>query len=669
MRAVVRYFNIVFIVAVLVVAGLAATGLLQLPASEVGPDTQTGGTRVATGEVTLSPAPDFLAPVEPEPYNRLAIAESDTGVHYRLIDQQTDLRGETPVRYVRTVVDVGTRQAAEALATRLIDFFPDYQSVLLHEVAVIRDGVRENRTPDLFIDRVRAEDQLAQGIVTGMERALVRIPNVQAGDTLDMSWSVTGGHPSMNGRISEFVGVQYFVDSPKARIRVLAPDSARLQVLGDGPTPDITPNEGYQSFVRPEQSVTANLTFDPYNRFQRTSGWLISGFEDWQAVKRWGEALYDAGRPSAEVREVADRIRSSTEDPEEQLVRAIQFVQDHVSYFAISMGEQGYTPASPEETLRTRTGDCKAKTLLLIQLLKALGVESHAAFVNGVDGRGLSDMVATPQLFDHVIVRLTWQGQTYWVDPTYRLQRGRMPYRVQPDYDEALVLDGGEEGMVDMPDRALGEPWTDIRQTYYLPQGPGDELVMDIQLLYRGDFASLMRAAFENSSDADREAFFLQAYQRFEGVEVDHISFYDNDQNNTLRIALELSAPRFFGKADAQGSHSRVLITDALQNAAQYMLVLDEESLLPFPMSARHQVAVHLPGPSHIWTFADEDTEIDNDAFRASRTVRYDDNVLTLDWQQSFKSKWVVVTPELMEDAAEIPSMLSYELYTTMPWI
>ena len=121
MRAVVRYFNIVFIVAVLVVAGLAATGLLQFPASESGPGTQAG-TRVTTGEVALSPAPDFLTPVRPEPYNRLAIAESDTGVIYRLIDQQTDLRGGTPVRYVRTVVDVGTRQAAEALATRLIDF-------------------------------------------------------------------------------------------------------------------------------------------------------------------------------------------------------------------------------------------------------------------------------------------------------------------------------------------------------------------------------------------------------------------------------------------------------------------------------------------------------------------------------------------------------------------
>jgi transglutaminase-like putative cysteine protease len=668
MRVFVRYFNIVFIVAALVVAGLAATGLLQFPASDSGPASQQDAA-IATGEIGFSPAPDFLEPIEPEPFDRQALANSDSGVHYRLIDQQIDLRSSMPVRYMRTVADVGTRQAAEALATRLIDYFPDYQSVQLHEVVVIRDGVRQDRTGDLFIDRVQAEEQLAQGVVTGMERALVRIPNVQAGDTLDVSWSVTGGHPSMTGRVSEFVGAQYFVDSPKARIRVLAPSDARLQVMGDGFEPEIIQNEGYQSFLQPEQAITANLDFDPYNRLQNTPGWLISGFEDWQAVKRWGEALYDAGRPSAEVREVAERIRSSTEDPEEQLILAIQFVQDHVSYFAISLGEQGYRPASPEETLRTRTGDCKAKSLLLIQLLKALGVQAHAAFVNSVDGRGLSDMVATPQVFDHVIVRVNWQGQEYWVDPTLRLQRGRMPYRVQPDYDEALVLDGGEDGLVSMPDRALGEPWTELRQVYYLPQGPGDELVIDVQLVYRGEFANAVRAAFETSSEADREEFFVQGYQRFEGVEADHVSFHDNDQTNAIRIGLELSAPRFFGKADADGRHDRVLSTDVLTYAGQFMLELEEEALFPFPMNARHQVEVHLPGPSHIWSFADEEDEVDNPAFHASRAVRYSDSVLEIDWSQSFKSKWVVVTPELMEDAGEISTLVSYELYTDMSWI
>ncbi|EAP89487.1 hypothetical protein OA2633_09484 [Oceanicaulis sp. HTCC2633] len=667
MRAFVRYFNIVFIVAALVVAGLAATGLLKLPPSEAGAPLAEDSH--PAGEVVFSPTPGFVEPLEPVPFDRQALADSQTGLHYRLIDQQTDLRAERPVRYIRMVVDLANRQAAEAVSTRLIDFYPDYQSVLLHDFAVIRNGVRQDRGADLFIDQIQAEDQLGQGVVTGLERALVRIPNVQAGDTLDLSWSVTGGHPSMNGRVSEFVGVQYYVDSPKARIRVLAPDDARLQTLGDAAQPEIEEADGYQGFLYPEQAVTANLDFDPYNRFQQTSGWLITQFEDWMAVKRWGHDLYDAGRPSADVREVADRIRSSTDDPELQLVRAIQFVQDHVSYFAISLGEQGYTPASPEETLRTRNGDCKAKSLLLIQLLKALGVEAHAALVNSLDGRDLADIAATPQAFDHVIVRIAWQGQHYWVDPTLSLQRGLMDQREQPDYDLALVLDGGEEGLIDMPDRETGDPWTDIRQVYHLPQSPDDALVIDVQLVYREDYANLMRAAFEDASDADREAFFQQAYQAFEGVQVDHLSVNDNVRDNTFRIGLELSAPRFFGKADAEGARTRVLTTDALLYAAQYLIELDEESRLPFPMSARHLVEVHLPGPSHVWTFETGAREVDNEAFQASRTVRYADNVLEIDWRQSFKTKWVVVTPELMEDAGVIPTMVSYELYTDMPWI
>ncbi|WP_440958541.1 DUF3857 domain-containing protein [Oceanicaulis sp. LC35] len=668
MRAFVRYFNIVFIVAALVVIGLAATGLLNLPGAPSGPETPAGS-QVDAGEVGFAPAPEFLEPIEPAPFDRLALAESATGVHYRLIDQQTDLRDAMPVRYMRTVADVATRQAADALAMHLIDFFPDYQSVELHEVAVIRNGVREDRSEDLFIDRIQVEDQLGQGVVTGLERALVRIPNLQAGDTLEVSWSVTGAHPSMNGRVSEFIGIQYFVNAARSRLRVLAPSDARLQVLGDGAEPDIVQFEGYQGFFLPEQAATAFTDFDPYNRFQRMPGWIVTQFEDWAEVQRWGHDLYEVGRPSADVREVADRIRSSTDDPELQLVRAIQFVQDHVNYFAIALGEQGYTPASPDETLRTRSGDCKAKSLLLVQLLKALDIESHVALVNSVDGRMLDELVATPQAFDHVIVRVSWQGRQYWVDPTANLQRGLMDQREQPDFGLALVLDDSDAELVDMPDRVQGEPWTDFRQHFYLPQGPDDELVIDVQLVYRGEYANLIRAAFENSSTADREEFFVQAYQHFEGVELDNMGFHDNERDNSLRIGLELSAPLFYGKANAEGRRSRVLRTDALLYPAQYLIELDEEARLPYPMSAHHEVQVHLPGPSHMWSFETGVIEVDNDAFESSRTVSYADNVLQIDWRQAYKSRWVVVTPELMEDAGVVPSMVSYELYTEMPWL
>ncbi len=167
------------------------------------------------------------------------------------------------------VVDLANRQAAEAVSTRLIDFYPDYQSVLLHDFAVIRNGVRQDRGSDLFIDQIQAEDQLGQGVVTGLERALVRIPNVQAGDTLDLSWSVTGGHPSMNGRVSEFVGVQYYVDSPKARIRVLAPDDARLQTLGDAASPRSRRRTAIRAFSIPNRPSPPISTLTPITASSR----------------------------------------------------------------------------------------------------------------------------------------------------------------------------------------------------------------------------------------------------------------------------------------------------------------------------------------------------------------------------------------------------------------
>ena len=51
------------------------------------------------------------------------------------------------------------------------------------------------------------------------------------------------------------------------------------------------------------------------------------------------------------------------------------------------MGTNSHQPTPASETLALRYGDCKDKTVLLISLLKALGVEAHPALVNTEDNK------------------------------------------------------------------------------------------------------------------------------------------------------------------------------------------------------------------------------------------------------------------------------------------
>lgn len=61
---------------------------------------------------------------------------------------------------------------------------------------------------------------------------------------------------------------------------------------------------------------------------------------------------------------------------------ALKLVQQDVRYIYIGLNGGNLSPATAEETWQRRYGDCKAKTVLLLALLRELGIEAEAVLVN-----------------------------------------------------------------------------------------------------------------------------------------------------------------------------------------------------------------------------------------------------------------------------------------------
>ncbi|PNB40097.1 transglutaminase, partial [Pseudomonas sp. FW305-130] len=76
-------------------------------------------------------------------------------------------------------------------------------------------------------------------------------------------------------------------------------------------------------------------------------------------------------------------------DPKRQTAAALRLVQDQVRYFAQGMNGGNYVPQTPDKTWSTSYGDCKAKTLLLLTLLRAMKIEAEPVSAN----IGLGDIV------------------------------------------------------------------------------------------------------------------------------------------------------------------------------------------------------------------------------------------------------------------------------------
>ncbi len=147
-----------------------------------------------------------------------------------------------------------------------------------------------------------------------------------------------------------------------------------------------------------------------------------SDFADWGALSRQLAPLYEKAAelvPGSPVKLEASRIAAAEVSPMRRARAALKLVQQDVRYVYVGLNGGNLTPASADETWRRRYGDCKAKTVLLLALLKELGIRAEPVLINssGVDD-GFDQRLPMPQLFDHVLVRANLNGTTYWLDGT-----------------------------------------------------------------------------------------------------------------------------------------------------------------------------------------------------------------------------------------------------------
>lgn len=375
----------------------------------------------AGDEPIYRPAPNWVEPVD------LSTVERDPANDVVVYDNQILLEKGKHWEYRDFVYRIDNAAALSTVGTLTAQWLPDKGDLLVHEIAILRDG----QTIDVLeqgekLEVLRRESQLESLILDGSLTATLSVPGLQVGDELRMRYTVTTSDQALGDEVQSqsYLWREPMTYADFGRVRLSWPEAMDINWQA-GPNYSAPKPQEIGGFKRIEVMLpleeATEMPSDAPLRYRRPTLLQAGTFADWAEVSSTMAPYYDVSGAVAAIPDLkkrADAIRSKHKDELARAVAALELVQEDVRYLMNGLDGGNYLPQSPATTWEKKYGDCKAKTVLLLAMLDYLGIEAEPVLVSSTQGNAVPASLPLPGAFDHVLVRAQIDAQEYFLDGT-----------------------------------------------------------------------------------------------------------------------------------------------------------------------------------------------------------------------------------------------------------
>ncbi len=492
---------------------------------------------LAGDEVLYEDTPDWVVQAEVDPATR-----SSNSV-FAYAGQQARIEDGQLWTYVETVIALDSPEALTQFGTLSAAWLPDKGDLRIHRAELLR----ENETIDLLdgdkkFEVLRRERRLEQRMLDGSLTATMTIAGAQLGDLVRLAYSTTLQDQAMGENVQWQAGLPALpAPIEDGRISVSWPKGMEVsrKRLGNADVLEPEVENGFMVWSADLPVAKADeLPGDAPIRYLIGELMQVSTYHDWQSVSSHMAPHYDvteAIAPGSVLEQEVANIAATSGDELTRVALALQLVQDKISYLLNGLNGGNYLPQSPQETWEKRFGDCKAKSVLLLALLRELGVDAEVVLVRTNGGDALPMMAPMPGNFDHMIVKADIGGETYWLDGTS--SGGRLDTIAEiPRFHYALPL--REEGaeLVKMGERPKTTPDGILRLSMDQSAGIRLPALIEVEFEYRGSSGAGWRTlAEQGNKDRIRDAVSNAIAGAIgETIMVDHSLSYDDETGVAL---------------------------------------------------------------------------------------------------------------------------------------
>jgi hypothetical protein len=567
----------------------------------------------ANKDVQYAGPPTWAIPV-PTPTE----SQTPNGASYRVVYSDNQLRfGSAGIEAFQAYRLKILRADALAAGNITLSWSPDAGDARVHYVRIIRDNKVVDILKSTKFQVLQREGFLERAALNGELTAALQVPGLQVDDELEVAVTTRHKDPTLGDHLFGISQLPPTGQPGAFRIRVVMPTGGSMHWRA---SPDVTVSpttvSGQTELVYELRDPHAAVIADGAPARVNVRRLIeVSDFTSWADVSRRFAPLFEKASvlsPQSPVRKEVARIAAGNTDPTRRIEAALQLVQDRIRYVYIGLNGGNYLPATADETWERRFGDCKAKTVLLLAVLRELGIRGEAVLVSSLGGDGINERLPTPAVFDHVLVRVVLGERAYWLDGSRLGDR-----RTDPMPQLRWVLPVRSEG-ADLERLATSPPKSpdsigviDVDAT----KGFDQKAAIKVQQVLRGDGALEIRSKLVVMSpeDADRA---LRAYwhQTDEWIEPEAVSWRYDEERTVLLLTITGRGKLDWTGSDANG-RSLNIFGAGFTPPAEYHRPKEQDQTAPwltkYPSFRCWVTAIHLPNGGSKWKWDYDSDPID----------------------------------------------------------
>jgi len=575
----------------------------------------------------IGPEPPWAEPLPLPEREEVPEHQISEGIYYLLSEEQVRVEPrETYGQFARKFLnETGVQNGSEIS----IGVDPAYETLELHKVEVLRDGVWQQRLTPNIISVLQRETDMERFMLDGRYTVVVRLTDVRPGDVLRYSFTLRGANPVMAGHFHHSFSAGWSEPCAHMRQRVMVPAAKRLFIRDHNTElkPRVVESGDSTLYEWEVTDMPAHIAEQNVPYWEDVFPWVeIGDMDSWQQVVDWALPLYDFDQELPPDLETEISTMQSLDSSEEKILRALRLVQDEVRYFGTETGEHSHRPRPPAVVYNQRFGDCKEKTLLLGTILRRLGLPAWPVLVNSDWGRGIEGLQPSPSAFDHVILKTKLEGRDFYLDPTRTHQRGPLSSLAIGDYGLGLIVRAGENKLTAIDPSRESAPRNEVEEIVELPAASNDSpATFKVYTKLRGESAENARERFASESRNELQEKYKRFYaETYPAIEIAKpLRHADDKKENIFEIWEEYRIPGIWLPDEKQG---RMIVSFYPQEVTSYLKKPGTSGRrhsfeLPHPIDVTLKTIIRLP---ESWSVAPSNFRETNKFFDVTYNVSRD---------------------------------------------